>query len=140
MGNDVFINFLMLQSDLIIMKEIIKSLADSVSGIEIEKKLFSTRVSIYGNELKHYTLYFGADASARINDYISKNDAQLLEKLVPVNYGPNMIEVFKALDNSISVFRIIQYVPHQYEPRSEWIISTDARTCHALNNLVSNHK
>lgn len=90
------------------MKEIIKSLADSVSGIEIEKKLFSTRVSIYGNELKHYTLYFGADASARINDYISKNDAQLLEKLVPVNYGPNMIEVFKALDNSISVFRIFQ--------------------------------
>lgn len=90
------------------MKEIIKSLADSVSGIEIKKKLFSTRVSIYGNELKHYTLYFGADASARINDYISKNDAQLLEKLVPVNYGPNMIEVFKALDNSISVFRIFQ--------------------------------
>lgn len=119
------------------MKEIIKSLADSVSGIEIEKKLFSTRVSIYGNELKHHTLYFGADASGRINDYIIRQNAELLEKLVPVNYGPNMIEVFKALDNSISVFRIFQYVPHQYEPRSEWIISTDARTCHALNNLVS---
>ncbi len=140
MGNDVFINFLMLQSDLIIMKEIIKSLADSVSGIEIKRALFSTRVSIYGNELKHFTLFFGSDASGRINEYVSRHEAELLEKLVPVNYGPNMIEVFKAQDNSISVFRVFQYVPHRYEPRSEWIISTDARTCHALNNLVSKLK
>ena len=122
------------------MKEINKNLAQEVSSIGIKKGLFSTKVSYYGNELKQYTLYFGTEASGPISEYSAKESAEILERLKPTPNGPNMIEAFIDESSTVVVFKVFQYVPHSYEPRTKWLVKTDNRTCMALRKLIQNSK
>ncbi|HOD69083.1 MAG: hypothetical protein ACOX32_06425 [Bacteroidaceae bacterium] len=122
------------------MKKSMNSLAESVPDVSIKKGLFSTKVFIHDKELKHNTIYFGPDYSSFVTEYTSKKNPEVLEKLKPIGNGPNKIESFIADDNSVVAFRLYQYVPHSYEPRTDWLVMTDNRTCLALRKLISNIK
>jgi len=119
------------------MNETIKDLTESVPQVKVENKLFKTILLINKVQLTQYSMYFGMDAYKTLTNFLMTGQEGHLAKLQPTGTGPNRIELFIADDDSMAIFKFFQYIPHSYEPRTTWMIKSDASTCQALRSLVS---
>lgn len=119
------------------MNDTIKDLTDCVPDIQVEEGMFKTILLVNKVQLTQYSMYFGHDAYKALTNFMMTGQEGHLSKLQPANAGPNRIELFIADDDSMAIFKFFQFIPNSFEPRTTWMIKSDAGVCRALRNLVS---